>query len=145
MQSCPIYCLYTAMSPSSCIYNADWLNKCIKISDGCYSPLPLSFNEAWQVVSMSGLKGVRYQICPGFLVHFIALLQSEEPEVLMVIFSACRLCQLPIFWVDSLGPNCSCTPAAHLSLPPGPSLKDFCEGWCANKNLFLHREENARN
>lgn len=34
-------------------------------------PYPLSYNEAWQVVSMSELKGVRYQMCPGFLVHFI--------------------------------------------------------------------------
>lgn len=67
-------------------------------------------------------------MCPGFLVHFIALLQSEEPEVQMVIFSACCLCQLPTFCADSLGPNCSRTPAAHLSLPPGASLKGSCEG-----------------
>lgn len=68
-------------------------------------PDPLSCNEAWRVISVSELTGVMSNKCPGFLVRLIALLQSQETQVLIAVFSACCLCWLPTFLPTIWGPT----------------------------------------
>lgn len=65
-------------------------------------PYPLSYNEAWQVVRVSELKGMMSHMCPGFLVHLIALLQSQETQVLIPLFYVYCLCWLLTFYITLL-------------------------------------------
>lgn len=67
--------------------------------------LPLPYNGALKVFSASELRGVMTRMCPHFPVHYLALLQSQEPQVLMAIFFTFFLGQLLTCCSDSLGPT----------------------------------------
>lgn len=68
--------------------------------------LPLPYNSTLQVSNTSELRGdLMTWMCPRFPVHYLALLQSQKPQVLMAISFTCRLCQLLTGGGDSLGPT----------------------------------------
>lgn len=98
---------------------------------------PLPYNGALQVFNTSELRGVMSRMCPRFPVHYLVLLQSQKPQVLMAIFFTRCLCQLLTGCSDSLGPTVHAHARTHLSLPLSVLLKSSCEAWCAYKNLFL--------
>ncbi len=66
---------------------------------------PLPYNGALQVFNISELRGVMIGMCPRFPVHYLALLQSQKPQVLMAIFFTRCPCQLLTRCTDSLGPT----------------------------------------
>lgn len=66
---------------------------------------PLSYNRALQVFYISELRGVMIGMRPRFPVHYLALLQSQKPQVLMAIFFTPCPCQLLTRCSDGLGPT----------------------------------------
>lgn len=112
--------------------------------------LPLPYNGALKVFSPSELRGVMTRMCPHFPVHYLALLQSQKPQVLMAIFTF-FLCQLLTRCSDSLGPTvharariiCLCVFVWQwkaLLKPDVPIKNSFCHReWEVEKDRVMGR------
>lgn len=67
--------------------------------------LPLPYNGALKVFNISELRGVMIGMCPRFPAHYLPLLRSQKPQVLMADSFPRRPCQLLMRCSDSLGPT----------------------------------------
>lgn len=101
---------------------------------------PLPYNGALQCFKKTKhfrLKGfVMIGMCPRFPVHYLALLRSQKPQVLMAMFHTLPMptSNTPLW---QFGSNCSCTCTVYVSAswcwkalvkPDVPIKTSFCHG-----------------